>query len=113
MVAAGQGLALSRTIAVNCILQAGSDSDPLGGEIHAFGGAAAFVEQQFDGLDVRRLADVSGAKVYLVTDRSAGASALWVLDHGNALELSAAIDRAETMRPAVAPILSVLDRRVR
>lgn len=57
--------------------------------------------------------DVDSAEVYLVTDRSADSSALWVLDHGNALELSTAIGKAETLRPAISPILSVLGRHVR
>ena len=114
MRSAGQGAAVDRAAVVNCLLQAATDAQhPFGAEVHAIAGAGAVVTERMQGSDVHRLADVDGAKVYLVADTVATTSALWVVADGGALELLPSNGDARTLLPAVAPILKTLDAHVR
>ncbi len=112
---AGESAAVTRAVAVNCILEAATDTDtPFGGEIHAVAGAGPAVTERMEGSQVRRLADVDGAKVYRVADETSKTSTLWVVAAGGALELSGPY-RADATKllPAVAPLLRTLDAHVR
>ncbi|RIX28144.1 hypothetical protein [Amnibacterium setariae] len=113
MVTPGQGAAIRRITAANCIGEADTDSEtPFEVEVHAFRGAEAAVEAALADAGARRLDDVAGARVYRVDD-AAGSPVLWAVTDGGALEVRPGDGRVAEVLPAVAPLLRVLDSTVR
>jgi hypothetical protein len=114
MRSAGTSAAVDRSVALNCLATADEDTDaPFSAEIHAVAGASPALTELLEGPQIHRLDGIGDAKVYLVSDEDTGASALWVLANGGALELTPNQHSARSLLPAVAPILKTLNEHRR